>query len=327
MAEDFTDIQKKYGEEKASNNAPEFTKGASVEKEPELETPFFTELDDRGFIEVSGEEAESFLQDILTNDITQVMKGKTVYSLLLTPQGKVIYDFFVINHSGMFLLDCDKLSIPEIIPLLQKYAINKEITIKDVSSKCYCVAVYGGDVAFAMDEKATPGTTSVMPFGISYIDPRTNRMHLRSVCFTDKYAKHYTQLNLHEAERYIYEFLRIWCTVPDLRYDLVKGACFPLDYNFDQLNAIDFTKGCFVGQEVTARMKHKLERRKSFYPVTVMGAPPKPHTPIMLRGKKVGMFCSGIDTIGIAHLLKEHADWAKTTNTMLSTGGASLKVV
>lgn len=268
---------------------------------------FFTPLPERGVIAIHGPDARKFLQNILTNDISLVSEKQVIFSALLTPQGKFLYDFFICQAAGedTLLLDCYGAWIPDIIALLNKYKLQSKVEIKDVSEKFLVMALFGDGIVEAIDEEETAGAVHDFGQGIIYIDPRTADMQARVLFYysgDDEELPDFIGSGFTPVDHEVYEYLRLWVGMPDPAQDMVSGESFPLEYGFQNMNAIAFDKGCYVGQEVTTRVHQRGEIKRTIYPVMFNGTMPEPQEPIMAGQKKIGIFCSGIENIGIAHM-------------------------
>lgn len=290
---------------------------------------FYIPLEDRGVVSVGGPDAFNFLQGLLTCNMEFVTQNRVQYGCLLTPQGKLLYDFFVVYMEEGYLLDCPAAFIDDILRAFNKYKLESDITIKNMSDICHPVALLGDGIVSTIDPSGELGTAQNSELlGIVYVDPRGAILGGRCMCFCREpdYGSFFEEAGFQLSHRAAYDYARIYATIPEVGHDFPSGKCFPLDFGFDAIHAIDFNKGCFIGQEVTARMKHKADIKKALYPVTVAGGMPEAGADILLDGKKVGMFCSGLEDIGMAHLLKAAAQDAKLQNRALSTGMASLRL-
>ena len=195
-------------------------------------------LDNRKLIKISMDDAESFLQNILSNDIAQLGVGDLQYSLLLTPQGKILYDFFILKTPNAFYLDCYAKFLKAIVQKLQTYKLHSRIVISMVD--------------------ATIFITNTILRKNCFIDPRNINLGYRLYDFDNEQKR----ANLDRSFVSHYNQIRLKYTVPEFGLDFTSDKFFPLDLGMDQLNAVSFNKGCFVGQEVTARMNYRNKRKK-----------------------------------------------------------------
>ncbi len=203
----------------------------------------FSILKNRGVIKISGKDAKPFLQGLITNDINNIGEDKFLYAMMLSPQGRFLYDFFIIKQGDDILLDCPKISMGEITKKFQMYKLRSEVEIMETDLLVYA---------------------SLTPKVGFFPDPRNFKMGYRSV-------------SMHEGHGDFieYEKLRIENVIPDADKDFIFNRSLPLEYGANQLNAIDYKKGCYVGQEVTARTNYRATIRKKLYKFTAVESLPK----------------------------------------------------
>ncbi|MEE2997853.1 MAG: folate-binding protein [Pseudomonadota bacterium] len=225
-------------------------------------------LMDRGIVSVAGEDAGEFLQGLITNDINKVTKNSAIYAALLTPQGKYLYDFFVVDFEGQFLLDCKTENIPGLIKRLTMYRLRAKVTIACKTSTFAVRVMLDID---SRDVSAKAGSAKTQVDSVSYIDPRHAEMGERTIQLIDKNELSSPAKTLMEKNRAEYDAKRISLGIPESFTDLIPQKSLPLEVGFDELNGVDFGKGCYVGQEVTARMKHRNLVKKRLFPITFDG--------------------------------------------------------
>ena len=222
-------------------------------------------LADRGVVSVSGEDARSFLQGLITNDIEKVSETTTIYAALLTPQGKFLFDFFIVEYKERLLLDCEAARIPDLVKRLTMYRLRAKVEIAG-ESKAFSV---GATLSTEESETAGErGAANIRFDGVSYIDPRhagLGERTIRLIEYEDTFPADEAVLAKNRAT---YEAKRISLGIPKSGTDLIPEKTLPLEAGFDELNGVDFEKGCYVGQEVTARMKHRGLVKKRMFPVT-----------------------------------------------------------
>lgn len=225
-------------------------------------------LPERGIVAISGPTARDFLQGLITNDIGRVSPTCAIYAALLTPQGKFLHDFFIVEHKDRLLLDCRRDRIPDLIKRLTMYRLRSKVEIGDESDK------WEVGVMLATDEAGEPqsaGTAKTRFDGVSYIDPRHAGMGERTIRLVDEDDTFPTDTVQLEKNRASYDALRISLGIPDTGADLIAEKSMPLESGFDELHGVDFDKGCYVGQEVTARMKHRKLVKKRLFPIRFDG--------------------------------------------------------
>ena len=225
-------------------------------------------LEKRGVVLVSGEDAKDFLQNIITNDINKVSSKKSVFAALLTPQGKYLNEFFIIQSNKGYLLDCSENSTRELITDLSKYKLRSKVKIKDLSSEF----VIGVINSFKFQElqkelKLNDNTITYRDTPI-FLDPRNKDLGARIISPLEKLYLTIKKLSLNITDSKEYYSLAHKLGVPEKGLINLKDQLFGLEANFEMLQAIDFQKGCFVGQENTARMKLKNKLRRRLLPIS-----------------------------------------------------------
>jgi len=220
-------------------------------------------LEDRGLISISGDDVKEFLQNIITNDIEKVDQNNSIFSALLTPQGKYLYEFFIIFSSGSYFLDCENKSKEGLIDHLFKYKLRSKVEIKDFSSN-YVIGVLSAEKFKEIQSKSSKSTDTILyRESFLFLDPRKKELGARMLSSLEKIHLTIKRLNLKIVDSSIYFGLTHGFGLPEKGLTNLKDQLFGLEANFEELNAIDFKKGCYVGQENTARMKlkNKLRRR------------------------------------------------------------------
>lgn len=222
-----------------------------------------TLFDNRAIISVCGTDQVSFLQGIVTQDVANLTDGTSCYGALLTPQGKLIADFFVIRHQGNLLLDCAAGIAETLLKRLKLYKLRARVDVTD--------ATFAWRVGAIWSQDAQP--VSLTPDGLaSHDDPRLTSLGQRLLVAADQLAA-YEHVDASPADQKAHDAHCLNLGVPFFGTGFGAEQVFPLDINFDALNGIDYRKGCFVGQEVASRMKRKGEIRKRTWIVNTDGAP------------------------------------------------------
>ncbi len=225
-------------------------------------------LEKRGVILVSGEDSKDFLQNIITNDINKVSNKNSIFSALLTPQGKYLNEFFIIQNVKGYLLDCSENSTGELIKDLSKYKLRSKVEIEDFSNE-FVIGVINDSKFKELqgDLKSNENTITYRDTPI-FLDPRNNKLGARIISNLEKLYLTIKKLNLSIIDSKEYFSLAHKLGVPEKGLINLKDQLFGLEANFDTLQAIDFKKGCFVGQENTARMKLKNKLRRRLLPIS-----------------------------------------------------------
>lgn len=262
-------------------------------------------LAERGLIALRGDDARSLLQGVISSDIERVTPTSASYGALLTPQGKYLFDFMVVQIGDVLVLDTERARIDDLMRRLMMYRLRAKAEIEDASEAFEVAALLGDDLATRLDLPPQPGAARALSDGVVLIDPRLAALGGRAVLPRGQAAPALEDLGFAAAAPTAYEQARLALGVPDGSRDLVVDRSTLLESGFDELHGVDFQKGCFVGQELTARMKYRGLVRKRLMPVVFDGPPPAPGTPIRLDGKDAGEMRSGHDGRGIALLRLE----------------------
>lgn len=264
-------------------------------------------LEDRGVVSVGGADATGFLQGLLTNDVERLEPGQARYAALLTPQGKILFDMIVVRAPGdepSYLIDCAAAQAADLAKRLGFYRLRAKVAIADESAGRAVVAFWG-DAPASVD-------------GLLYADPRDARLGWRAILPRPIAA---TVGSKHVDE---YEGLRVAVGAPKGGVDFAYGETFPHDADMDLFNGVDFQKGCYVGQEVVSRMKHRGTARKRVTRVKLAGPAPAPGTPVLDRELAVGALGSSSGHEALALIRLDRAEEAKAAGRTLSAGGVGL---
>ena len=237
----------------------------------------FSRLDDRAVIALSGADARPLLQGLITGDIERLAPDRPLYAALLTPQGKILYDFLITEGEGAILLDCVAATADSLAKRLVMYRLRAKVTIERREQLAVLAAWGGEDVP-----------------GIAYKDPRLAELGTRAIL-----PKTEVPGSAHAADAY--RAHRLDLGIPE-GADFGQDRMFALDADLEQLNGVDCNKGCYVGQELTARMKHRGTARKRLLPIaTADGSTlPAPDTAVTADGKSIGEVASVYGPRGFA---------------------------
>ena len=281
----------------------------------------------RGILEISGEDRVSFLQGLTSNDVAQATPDRVVFSAFLTPQGKFLHDFFVAARGDVLLLDCEAERRADLMRRLRMYRLRSKVDLRDVTEDFTVAAVAGGDaVAMASLSASDAGRATAFGGGIAYVDPRTPGLGVRLLLPATDADAVLREAGTPSAADEDYDRLRLALGVPDGSRDLIVEKSTLLESNYDALNAISWDKGCYLGQELTARMKYRGLVKKRLMPVTVDGPLPDPGTPVTLDGREVGEMRSGNGTLAIALLRQDAVEKSAAQGAPLTAGNATVTV-
>jgi len=272
-------------------------------------------LPDRGVVKVAGADARAFLNGLLTTDVAQMTPAAAKFAALLTPQGKVIVDCIVAEapaeDGGGFFLDCPKALAQDFMRKLNFYKLRAKVIAEDLSEMLGVMAVWDG--------------TGDTEYGLIYSDPRVPALGQRVMLPPHLARKAADELGAQVVDASEYEAHRIALAVPRGGLDFMYGDAFPHETDMDQLNGVDFGKGCYVGQEVVSRMEHRGNARTRIVSFTTEHHSPDVGIPVMAGEKQVGTTGSAAGQRGLAMLrLDRYAD-ALAAGTPLTAGGIALQ--
>ncbi len=284
----------------------------------------FIILDGRGVISLAGADVRGFLQGIITNDIHKVTPEKAIYSALLTPQGKFLHDFFIAQWGEALLLDCEAARAADLVARLTRYRLRAKVDIQRLDDRFDVAAVIGDNLADAFALEAAAGAVKSFAGGTLYLDPRLAAVGLRAMLPAGEAAAALGEVGFSAGSEGAYERLRLAHGLPDGSRDIAVDEGFLLENNFEELNGVDFDKGCYVGQELTARTKHRATLRKRLFRVDVDGPLPESGALVQRGDHKAGVMRSGLDRTGLALLRLDQVRLAAEADERLQAGDARL---
>ncbi len=261
--------------------------------------PAYTQLD-RGILCITGADRHSFLQGLVTQDIFKASPEHTVYSAALSAQGKFLFDFFVVSSADALYLDCQRDRLEDLQAHLTKFKLRSDVALSDVTDQWQVIGVIGIEANTYFDLKPEIGHTNPFEGGFAFVDPRLKELGLRLILpRSDTLPKQLTE-NAAEESFETYDQHRLALGVPDGSRDMILEKAIPLECNLDGLNAIDWNKGCYLGQELTSRTKHLGIVRKRLIPVSFKGGTVPFLTPLTMGEKKVGTMRTSSGGLGLA---------------------------
>ena len=227
-------------------------------------------LDDRAILYINGEDAKEFLQNLISNDINKVSDVNSCFSSLLTPQGKFLYEFIIVKHKSGYLLDCEKPQAEELFKQLSLYKLRSKVEILNLSNE-FVVAAFSLEKFLTFDgAKDQPGCTIKYREDPIFLDPRNKDLGARLIINLEKLYLSLKKLDLHDSNLKEYYSLSHSLGIVPKDLNKLKDKLFGIECNFEELNGIDFKKGCYVGQENTARIKLKNKLSKRLFPINVI---------------------------------------------------------
>jgi len=253
---------------------------------------YTTELPHRGVMEIEGEDRALFLQGLITNDIHLVTPKRSIYTLFLTPQGRFLYDFFIMEEEGVYFLEGETSHLESLLKKFALYKLRSKINLK-LRPDLKVHAFWGEGVPHVLGLEEEPGYTRN---GI-FVDPRLVELGVRTLSLTP--SPSVALATLQDYDRH-----RLLLGVPEGNKDVIPEKSIPLECGMDELNAISWTKGCYMGQELTARTKHRGLVRKRLLPVKIEGDAPDPGAKIFLKEEPVGEMRShnGLDGLALLRI-------------------------
>jgi folate-binding protein YgfZ len=264
-------------------------------------------LEDRGVLRLAGADSRKFLQGLVTSNMDNVREGAAIHTGLLTPQGKILFDFFVTEDQGDLLIDIAREKAPELAKRLGFYKLRAVVEIAEEPTLAVA-AVWGGSAS--------------LPDGaIGYPDPRLPELGGRVILAAGTSV---SDLGCTTASQDDYHTLRIGLGAPDGGRDYAFGEAFPHEALFDQLGGVDFAKGCFIGQEVVSRMEHRGTARRRIVPVEGAAPLPAPGASVEAAGIPIGTLGSVSGSKGLAMLRLDRAEEALARGTALTADGVPL---
>ncbi len=231
-------------------------------------------LETRSILEITGPDRKKFLQGLITNDVNKATEKNLIYSAMLNAQGRFLYDFFIFEIGEKLILDCDALRRDEIFQKLNFYKLRTKVEIKkNDEMEVYQSSVVGHQPSVDVH---------------SFPDPRNSKLGNRIYAPT-------SQLTTYDLRLTTYDFTRISLKIPENEQDLTYEKSFILEFGFDDLSAVDYQKGCYVGQELTARTHHTGQIRKKIFHIKISDSEAiQKNTEISCEGKSVGLVLSSI---------------------------------
>ena len=283
-------------------------------------------LEDRGFIQINGPEAKDFLQNIVTNDIEKVTSSSTVFSSILTPQGKYLFEFFILKLKDSYLVECEKKSTAEIIKLLNFYKLRSKVDLIDLSEK-YVAAVISLEKFKEINASSlSKGSTASYQDDPVYVDPRNDKLGAKIISKLENIHLAIKKLNLKITDKKNYYNKSFELGIPQIDLNKLKDKIFGVENNLDVLNGIDFKKGCYIGQENTSRIKLRNKLRRRILPIQKISGEISENDVIRYKNSDVGKIL--IDKPYSFALVKVvDPDLKEFTNTELMCGKSKVKIL
>jgi len=245
-------------------------------------------LEDRGILFINGGDSKEFLQNLISNDINKVNETNSCFASLLTPQGKFLYDFIIIKHKTGYFLDCEKVQADGLFKQLNIYKLRSDVEIMNLSNEFVVAAFNFEKFKSFNDSKDIIGNTFKYREDPILLDPRHKKLGGRLIINLEKLYLSLKKLELKSSnvEKY-YEF-SYSLGIPQKNMNMLQNKLFGIECNFEELNGIDFKKGCYVGQENTSRIKLKNKLSKRLLPIKIISGKINVDDTILFNNKDIG---------------------------------------
>ena len=245
-------------------------------------------LEDRGILFINGSDAKEFLQNLITNDINKVDDNNSCFASLLTPQGKFLFDFIISKHKKGYFIDCEKKQIEELLNQLNIYKLRSNIEIMNLSNE-FVVAAFSYEKFMTFDKAIdVPGNTIKYNEDIILLDPRNKILGGRLIINLEKLYLSLKKLNLKSVDQQEYYKFSYNLGIAQKETNKLRNKLFGIECNFEELNGIDFKKGCYVGQEITSRIKLRNKLLKRLLPIEIVKGEIKEGVSILYQNKEIG---------------------------------------
>ncbi|CAK0750107.1 tRNA-modifying protein YgfZ [uncultured Gammaproteobacteria bacterium] len=293
-------------------------------------------LPGRAVLGVTGPDRISLLNGLLTADLRRLTPDRALYGLLLTAQGRFQHDFFLIEHNDSLLIETTATRAESLVRTLLRYRLRAKVAFEDLSDRFTVMALTGADAATVPDLPTDPGAARPYLGGAAFVDPRLAGLGVRVIIPTNdglaalappqpSPASPACEEGKNTPSLTALETLRLIMGIPDGEADLIADKSSPLEFNLDHLNAIAFDKGCYLGQEATARGHFRSQVRKRLLPATITGPLPPSGTVVLCDGREAGEVRSGLDGIVLALLRLEEVERAQAKGLNLTAAETRLK--
>ncbi len=285
-----------------------------------------TVLDDRGFIQINGDEAKDFLQNIVTNDVEKITDRLTLFASILTPQGKYLYEFSILKLEEGYLLECEKEAVPEIIKIFNFYKLRSKVNLIDANKKYTSIAITLEKFKEITKSKILKGSTINYDNEIIYVDPRSMKLGAKIISKIEKTPTVIKNLNLKTIDKEKYYTKSFSLGIPQINLSKLKDKIFGIENNLDELGGIDFKKGCYIGQENTSRIKLRNKLRRRILPIKKISGKLFENDIIKYKDNEIGkIMISKPYAFGLIKVVDPNLK--EFNNTELVCGNSKIKIV
>ena len=279
-------------------------------------------LEDRSILYVSGDDCYEFLQNLVSNDLSKVKDDNSCFASLLTPQGKFLFEFIIIKHKSGYFIDCEKSQSEELFKQLNLYKLRSKVDLMNLSNEFVVAAISLKKFLEFDDAKQILGHTIRYREDPILLDPRNQDLGARLIINLEKLYLSLKKLKLKSSDTSEYYTLSHKLGIVPLGLNKLQNKLFGVECNYEELNGIDYKKGCFVGQENTARIKHKDKLSKRLFSLELINGSVKENDIINFEGKEIGkILIDGDYPFGLIKFKELNLD-----TTKLNTDSGSLKI-
>jgi folate-binding protein YgfZ len=278
----------------------------------------YTSLDHRALVKIAGVDKKEFIQGLISNDVSKITSDSSIYAAFLTPQGKFLEDLFISEIDDSYYIDTALATRDEFIKKLKMYKLRSDVTISTVDD--YDVFAFFGDNLAKHFDLSTVGQTQTIENATIYLDPRHAELGVRALLPKDNQAQILKDCGFTKSNLQGYDRKRIPLGIPDGARDIPREKGIILEYGLDELHAVDWDKGCYLGQELTSRTKYRGIVRKRLMPIDINGASPDFGTTIYDEDRKAGEIrtCIGHTGLALIRLKSIGSKILRTENTRIT---------
>ncbi|TDQ84498.1 hypothetical protein A8950_1055 [Dongia mobilis] len=272
---------------------------------------FFEISTERAVLGIGGADRATFLQGLISNDTTRIGDSCAIFAALLTPQGKFAFDLMLVGDGERYLVDAEAGRRADLLKRLKMFKLRSQVTLDDLDADLVVVHLFGGDTLARLGLAAEPGQAKRLAGGVVFVDPRLATLGARSFLPRASAQQTLQELGFEAAAPGAFRQHRYGLGVPEGSTDLTPDKSILLECGFDEMHGIDWQKGCYMGQELTARTKYRGLVRKRLLPVRFEGPALVPGTILDSGGKEAGEVRAVDGSVGLALIRLEHLDALK----------------
>ena len=281
-------------------------------------------LEDRAILYINGDDAKEFLQNLISNDINKVNDDNSCFASLLTPQGKFLFEFIIVKHKLGYFIDCEKSQANDLFKQLSIYKLRSKVEILNLSNE-FVIGVFDSEKFLSFDNaKDVLGHTLKYREDPIVLDPRHKELGARLIINLEKLYLSLKKLGLKSADSIEYYKISHQLGIVPKDLNKLQNKLFGIECNFEELNGLDFKKGCYVGQENTARIKLKNKLSKRLLPIQVTIGKLNQDEPIYNNEVEIGKILIEKD---FPFALVKYLDDNFNENLNYSTKNASFKII